>query len=67
MGIGKRLLFNFYQQQEKEIIFINSLFKKDIPYSDSFKGFNKNADQVIYLDNGIIDITNDVFQNPRSQ
>ncbi len=57
--LGKGYFFNFYQQQEKEIIFINSLYKKDIPYSGSFTGFNRTSDQIIYLDNGIIDITND--------
>lgn len=61
--LAEDYFFYFYQQQEKKLIFADSIYKKDNPYSNSFINFNKNTDQIIYMDRAITDITNDYLQD----
>lgn len=61
--LAEGYFFNFYKQQGKNIFFADSIYQKTPPYSNAFTNFNKNADQIIYMDKGIIDITNDYLQD----
>ncbi len=61
--LAEGYFFNFYKQQEKNIFFADSIYQKTPPYSNSFVNFNKNADQIIYMDSSIVDITNDYLQD----
>ncbi len=61
--LAEGYFFNFYQQQGKEIIFADSLYEKDQPDSSQLMNFNNNTGQIIYMDNGIADITNEYFRD----
>ncbi len=61
--LAEGYFFNFYKQQEKNLFFADSIYQKALPHSNTFINFNKDADQIIYIDSNIIDITNDYLKD----
>jgi hypothetical protein len=60
--LAEGYFFNYYQQHAKKIIFADSLYKKDSLSSSALVNLKTNADQVINLENGITDITNEFLK-----
>ena len=61
--LAEGYFFEFYQKQHKNVFYIDSNYlNKDTINDTTLKRFNASTDQVINLENGIIDITNDYLQ-----
>jgi hypothetical protein len=57
--LGDGYFFSFYQNSEKKMIFVDSIYERSYSFPvSSFIHFNKEREQIIYIDNKIIDITN---------
>jgi len=62
--LGDGYFFNFYQQHPKKLVFVDSVYKGAHLLSDtSFAHFNRQTDQVLYLDSNITDITHEFAED----
>ncbi|MEO7801344.1 MAG: hypothetical protein ABIR81_05060 [Ginsengibacter sp.] len=61
--LAEGYFFNYYKQQGKNLFFEDSIYQKTLPHSSTFIKFNKTTDQIIYMDTGVVDITNDYLQD----
>jgi hypothetical protein len=62
--LGDGYLFDFYQGKDKKIFFADSIFQKNYSFAvSSFINFNKNKDQIIYIHDDILDITDEYLKD----
>lgn len=56
--------FDFYENKSKKIVFVDSVYQKRFSkVSNPLSFFNKNEDQILFIDHGIVDITNDYLKD----
>lgn len=61
--LAEGYFFNFYQRQGKNMFFADSIYTKDSVHTNTFTNFNTNADQIIFMDTSITDITNNYLKD----
>ncbi len=61
--LGDGYFFNFYQQHGKNISFVDSVYKDHHLVDTALAHFNKQTDQVLYIDSNIVDITSHFLQD----
>lgn len=69
-SIGEGYLFDFYQGKSKKVSFIDSMYTRATPSSDTvITDFNEKEAQLLYLTTGyppiLVDATEDYLANPR--
>lgn len=63
-ALGEGYLFNFYQNQSKEIFFADSIYhKQGDSVVSSFPNFNKDSTQILYVNDSITDITDQYLKD----
>jgi hypothetical protein len=56
--------FEFYQNKSKKLLFADSIYQKSYPFPFStFVNFNKSAEQIIYIQDHVSDLTSDYLQD----
>lgn len=62
--LGGGDFFSFYQNKSKKIIFVDSVYQKSqSPATNPLLNFDKNYNQILFIDQGIVDITNDYLKD----
>jgi|GEM_PF-2432261 hypothetical protein len=61
--LAQGYFFNFYHGKRKSIIYVDSVYEKNKAGINQLQNFNKQNDQLLYIDNGIIDITDDYLKD----
>jgi len=56
--------FNFYQGKEKNIYFVDSIYRRNYSFAiSSFGNFDRSTEQIIYINDDIIDISGDYLKD----
>jgi hypothetical protein len=56
--------FNFYAKKDKQLIFADSIYEGGYSFTgSSFINFDRSKDQVLFIGNDIVDITNEYLKD----
>jgi hypothetical protein len=61
--LAQGYFFDFYQRKQKPLVFVDSIYEKNKAGIYQLQNFNKQNDQLLYIDNGIVDITSDYLKD----